>query len=1196
MECPKCGMEIDDKAMVCPNCKKVLRLACPVCKTINTENICKSCGYTIISKCHNCGKINQTITKKCKKCGFPTEKSVIMNDANSDDYALITIDFPNINDIRNLLGSAKSFNKFKRNLDKVIVDYTKSVGLKRQIIDGKYAIRCTKDYTFNSSTATAIRTTIELITQITAMNWKLTKKKDANVRCNVFLQKRNIEGDPNNIDFAYNINLLNQENKSREEKVYDTFQVLADADVSDILMKDYKVEPLNSVMSGDEMVMIYEVNIKDLVRIDMQDEDEDAVEIPNFVQNMLIEQDKLDGEALQSMNEKMRNTDSIYDIDTITFDEVKCEFIRTENIDVVYHIMNKLQSCPKGILALKTPEMYKPYTLKVLNAIAETRAYNNIISLTCYDEMKYSPYSFFRDLVSAIFEYTVSQKLFLENDFSMFSNVDPDGLIRDLITLQKRETENKEDTRYVYFDIFMTLLQVIPKTIIYVEDFEKIDSSSYDVLKYLFQAFDDLDISFLITYDKDFSLHKDCHFLLMQPYYTEITLKATSFEKMIDDNKIYYKNILNDFYFQRIAKYACGSSLFIDIALQYLIESGVYDANEETIEMINPKTIIIPSSLDKLIERRLNLLQDDADTMKFLASIILLGTRIDMNTISSLGYKDTDKILEKLGNMGYVYEYNNCIYFPNYNLLRRNLLSTISKIYLDDLAKELFEKVYNGADMPSPEEAYLYSLLGDTEKERHEWEDLAEVDLSLGDFGAYINCAEKILELLDKNTDPEKTDEIKQQKAELYESIAENLYDYIPEKSFRVAEDTLNHVERTSDSEKVIRLCNKMINGAIVSQDYNHALELMHKVLSLLPKSSIDPHDKNFNTYFFLMSAIHVQILFSIGAFSDCIDVGYKVLNVVTDETIPFLKPDYFDDENFKALMIDTAGYVALASVVLLTGTVGEFLNIVRNNISGIPQSYDLFIKTEELIKGNNVSDYDIEIDENDKFGWALVNIIRAFNENNGDYKIFAEYIYKAKIAAKNTGVYPLELFADTMIAYAYARVRSYEKAEHIAYNIIKHTSNNGMSAILYLAWYVMSEIQLKQNKYEVAFGIVNNTLIQIEKNSNTSEYILMLFKYSMFKILMYTQEYDKAEICAAHSKYIANKYGINYEFDFDPQNYTPEAEALNGDFLIEKTLNNVSPERNVSDIIEEQQSSDISNDDFFIKVDETEPDNKEQQ
>ena len=214
----------------------------------------------------------------------------------------------------------------------------------------------------------------------------------------------------------------------------------------------------------------------------------------------------------------------------------------------------------------------------------------------------------------------------------------------------------------------------------------------------------------MLTYNKDFSLHKDCHFLLSKPYYTEISLKPTPFEKMIEENKIYYRNILSNFYFQRIAKYSCGSILFIDIAIQYLIESGVYAADDDSIEMINPKTIIIPSNLDRLVARRLNLLQDDADAMKFLTSVVLLGTRIDMGTIESLGYENVNEIIEKLTNMGYMYQYNNCIYFPNYNLLRDNLLTTISKIYLKEVAEELFEKIFN-PDMPSPVKAYLYGLL-----------------------------------------------------------------------------------------------------------------------------------------------------------------------------------------------------------------------------------------------------------------------------------------------------------------------------------------------------------------------------------------------------------------------------------------------------------------------------------------------------
>lgn len=1142
MECPKCGLEIDDKAMVCPNCKKVLKLACPICKTINTNNTCKKCGYVIITKCHNCGKINQTITKKCKKCGFDTEKSVVMNESNTDDFVMLTIDFPNMDEMKTHLGSAKLLNKFKVNLDKIIADYTKSIGLRRQLIGKTYVIRCDKDYTFSSSAATAVKTAIELLNRITAMNCKLSQKKNASVRCNMFLLKRSIDADPNDYQSGFNISLLNQNAKTKETKILNTFQVLTDDEVSDALDAEYKISPLNSVMINDEMVMFYEVDLREFVKVEYpEEEDEQEIEIPNFVQNMLVEQDKLDGQALNNLDSP-GDPDAIYDIETINFDEINCEFMRTENIDVLFHILNKFQTIPKGILAIKTAELYKPYSLKVLNAAADTGKFNNIISLTCYDEMKYSPYSFFRDLVSAIFEYTVSQKLFFQNDFSMFASVDPDGLIRDLITLQQRGNDNTEDTRYVYFDIFLTLLQIIPKTLIFIEDFDKIDASSYDVLKFLFEAFDQLDISFLITYDKEFSLHKDCHFLLSKPYYTEISLKPTPFEKMIEENKIYYRNILSNFYFQRIAKYSCGSILFIDIAIQYLIESGVYAADDDSIEMINPKTIIIPSNLDRLVARRLNLLQDDASAMKFLTSVVLLGTRIDMGTIESLGYENVNEIIENLTNMGFMYQYNNCIYFPNYNLLRNNLLTTISKIYLKEVAEELFEKVFN-SDMPSPVKAYLYGLLEDYDNERQQWEQLAQVNLSLGDFSSYLNCTNKILQILDKNTDPERQEEIDTYKLQLYENISNNLYEYVPDKTSEIAEVTLKNLERTTDVDKIIVLCNKMINGSLYAGNYTHALELTHKVLSLLPPSSLNPNDENFNSYFFLMSMLHIQILFNIGALVDALDVGYKVLNIINRDTIDKLKPEYMSKEDFIGFVTDSVGYVALANVLLLVGNVQEFLKIVRADLDFIPKSYDIFITLQDLLHGVKNHPTVQQIDENDRFGGVILHIINAFVNFTGDYKMFAEDIYRAKVIAKDNRLHQLELFSDLLIGYAYLQLESYKKADAIVYQIIKATNENGMTTLLYVAWYVMSELHLRQHKYDVAFGIVNNSLIQLEKNNTTSEYLLMLFKYNMFKILMYMKQPDKAEICMGHAQYIAQKYGINFEFDADPSHYIPVEE-----------------------------------------------------
>lgn len=1148
MECPKCGLQIDDNAMVCPNCKKVLKLVCPICRTINTTNTCKKCGYVIVSKCHNCGKINQTISKKCKKCGFDTEKNVIVNEANSDEFAILTIDFPNLPEMKTLLGSAKLLNKFKINLDKLIYDYTKSIGLRRQIIDKTCVIRFDKDYTFNASIQTAVKSAIEILNQITALNCKLTQKKDATLRCNMFLLKRTTDSDPNDLESGFNISLLNQAGKKKEEKILNTFQVLTDDSVCSALDGDYKLSPLNSVLVDDQMEMFYELDLREFVKVhypEQDDDDDDEIKIPNFVQNMLVEQEKLDGEALNNLDSNA-DPDAIYDIETINFDEINAEFSRIENADVLFHLLNKFQSVPKGIVTIKTDKLYKPYSLRILNTLSDTAKFNNIISISCYEEMKYTPYSFFRDLVSAIFEYTVSQKLFSKNDFSMFNTVDPDGLIKDLISLNKRETENIEDTRFVYFDIFLTLLQIIPKTIIYIEDFDKIDSSSYEVLKFIFESFEQLDVSFLIVHSKDFSLHKDCHFLLNKSYYNEITLKPTPFEKLIEGNKIYYRNILDNFYFQRVAKYSCGSTLFIDFAIQYLIECGVFAADEDSIEMINPKTIIIPSNLDRLVARRLNLLQDDRDTMKFLTSIVLLGTRIDMDTVKALGYEKQNEIIEKLSNMGYVYEYNNCLYFPNYNLLRDNLLTTVSKIYLSDVAKDLFKKVFV-EDMPSPVKAYLYELLGDIENERHQWEELAQICLSLGDFSAYLNCTDKVLQLLDLDTEPEHQKDLQDYKLKLYEDISDNLYEYVPQKTYKIARETLENIEKTNDIEKIIILCNKMISGALSAGDYNHALELTHKVLSLLPISSLNPKAPNFNRYFFLMSLIHIQILFNVGALADSLDIGYKVLNFINRETLPILKPEYFSDEDFNSLIIDSVGYVALGNVLILSGNVKEFLAIVRADLDFIPESYNLFIALEDLLHGRSIKISIKDVPQNDKFANVIANILNAFLLFNGNYTDFAEHIYKAKIAAKLSKLHQLELFSDLLIGYAYIQLESFEKASHIIYKIIKTTNDNGMTTLLYVAWYIMSELYLKQNKYDIAYGILNNSLIQLEKNNTTSAYVLMLFKYNMYKVMMYQKQFDKAEICISQAKYIAQKYGINFSFDTDSSHYTTvESEDVN--------------------------------------------------
>ena len=97
------------------------------------------------------------------------------------------------------------------------------------------------------------------------------------------------------------------------------------------------------------------------------------------------------------------------------------------------------------------------------------------------------------------------------------------------------------------------------------------------------------------------------------------------------------------------------------------------------------------------------------------------------------------------------------------------------------------------------------------------------------------------------------------------------------------------------------------------------------------------------------------------------------------------------------------------------------------------------------------------------------------------------------------------------------------------------------MTNILYVSWFVLSELYIKMHRFKGAYSIINNSLIQLEKSSNANEYLLMLFKYNMYKVMMYKNITDVADVCLKHAQYISSKYNINYNFDTNPEHYIAE-------------------------------------------------------
>lgn len=1122
MKCPKCNIDTTEDMLVCPNCKKVLKLACPKCKAINKSNVCGKCGFTIITKCHKCGKVNQTINSKCSKCGFSTYTSVAINSSKIDEFACLTIEFPNLSDIKPALGSTKLAEKFKVNLDKLISNYLSGVDLSREIIDNLYVIRFNKDESFSKSANSAMNVAIEILNLVTELNFKLDKLKNVALECKMAVLKRDINSKPEEYKSGFDIKLINQDKNS--SKLLKSLQIITDSYIYEQVCDNYDLNSLSASFVKNEMIMFFELSLKKYIKIPKPKKEEKGA--PPLAKFNIFD-DSLEKEGAKN---------DIYNVDAITFNELKCTFIKHKSIDLIPAVVSEFRQNRKKVISIKSKKDSYPQTGEILDAVKGSKIFSNVLRVTCYDEMKYKPYGFFSELISSIYNFTQCPKNITSNKFDMFKEVDPSGFIKDLINLSERTFPHPEDVRYSLFDIFLELCKSMSQTLIYIENFENIDDTSHEVLQLFFEKFNEFDISYLVIANKDFPLHKNSHFLLANPNYIEMTATITPFKEIIEKEPKKYQEILDSYYLRKIAQNTKGNLLYFKNAVDYLLEKQLFTLENGVLGVANFENILIPPTLDELIVKRLNYLEQEEEgetTYKLFGMLLLIGPRIDLSMVRLLQNPNQAKEIQKLVDKKYIYVHENAIYIQNYNLYKINFISGTPQELKKSIAKEVLEKVFASSTC-HPSETTLYKILEQDKSEFITWENLSRLNASMGDFSAYLNCSVKFLKLLDNhvNEDSEKT--IEEYKMEVYENISNLLYKYKPNEIHNIAQIILNNLEKKTNDKKVINLCNKMLQGCLIGGNYSYALELLHKIFSRFINASMNPVDSNFNISFFLISMVKIEVMFSVGNLKDCVELGDEILSVITPENMPKLRPANLSEKQFEEVVFEAMSFVAISKVILLQDNLHDFMGKIKVNVGNLPKSFELFFVLEKIVKGIDVEkleDYSIE---NSKFSNILISFISAFSEPDNDYKKFADIIYQAKINAKMHQLSQIELFCDLLIGFSYFKINQYKKASTIYYSVLEVSMTNGLKMVTYLAWYFISMLKFKQQDIEVALGIANNAIVQIERDANSGDFLFFLFRVLLSKILMAKNEQESAELCLNNAKFLKEKYGLKYNISLN--------------------------------------------------------------
>lgn len=1080
MECPKCGKIIPDNSTVCPHCRKVISLICPNCRSVSQSSVCTKCGYIILEKCSKCGKMVPTTQESCR-CGLNVKSSIAYNECENDEFASVTIKFGALRAIRNVLASQELYTKFLLKLKNLVSSQIKGVEGNVIVYGNEYVVNFNKELSFPTSVNKAIRFGIKLVNSFAGLNQKMQEELSCPLKLNITIQKKNAEDLLVNQSLNNNIKPLNL--KKEEKKYLKGMQVILDQFSQDCISKDYKTDSLYLVENEKASIMYYELLLNDYVLppssgIDAVVEATPASALPKTQKT--LEQEDIYGFT-------------VFDI------KAKCHFEKCYSDQLLSKISPDMK-----IIALKGEPELQPSTQDIANFYTDKGL--NPFYISCNEDMNYKPWGFFEKIFKEY--YNLSSLNGLVNNI----NCEKFEEIRDLLQEKTIKASTPEDARYAYMELFTNFLMSLKNQVIIADGFENIDDTSLQTLELYFDRYKNVKTNFVFISKSDYSLHSKIKSLLRTSLYTEFTLVQNGITTLLSNIKEDAGDFIQSFYYEKIKDNFDGSKLYFQNAIRYLTETDVLISFENKLIIRNNNSVLLPKSLQALIKARLKVYGKHKDASMILAYSAFLGERLDFETLELLGIKELDKNAKLLEEAGFVYRKGNIIYINNYNLIRPVLQSSLKTEIEEYLAKNILAKLGKYLDNTT------LLMLMNTVKQYKEgymllWKN-SQLSINTGDYDSYLKNCLGFLSLIDKIENNVSLDDIESNKKDVFQNILMSLYSYSPAKIYSIEKILLMDAIQADDGDKIVKLSNLMLQGALITSNYTEARSLLHNILSRMENPTLMV-DGAVNTKFLLLSLVNIEILFNVGDFKECIEVGNDLLNVITFDLLDKIKPKGFSTNLFVSHLAETFRLVAFAMLLTNDDRLEECFEKIKSSLNEDLSEKDAILEIKEFISGKDYVPSNVE--DSSAFSKVIYLILQELSNLTNNYKDFAQNIYQAKLLANDLHQTQLEYICELLIAYAYAKAGVYKKANVIFNDILEKAETSAIFNIKHIARYLISKIKNCLDEKDEALLLINESLSDIQRHNNEA----VIF-YAMFEKLYIDVQQDsltETELAAEERK-----------------------------------------------------------------------------
>ena len=490
-----------------------------------------------------------------------------------------------------------------------------------------------------------------------------------------------------------------------------------------------------------------------------------------------------------------------------------------------------------------------------------------------------------------------------------------------------------------------------------------------------------------------------------------------------------------------------------------------------------------------MYKSRMKYFGKNQDISFIMAYSALIYPGLDLKTLAALGIKDVNTCAKTLVDVGLARLEGSNLVINNYSIFEEIITSSLKKEAETMLAKSILSKLGAGIDNTT-----AAIMMGKISKFKEEYLTLcinADQSINTGDYDAYLKNCLGFLSLIESVSSIIPEEDIEERKKEVFNSILEYLYSYAPTKIYFIENILLTDAINENDNDKIVKLSNLMLQGALISSNYTDALGLLHNILSRMNNPTLIV-DGAINTKFLLLSLVHIEILYNIGRFRECVDIAKEILSVIKIEIIDKIKPASFSINSFVSHLLETFRLAAFAKLYLMDNDIENFLELISITLNTELPEQDCVLAVRDFLAGKVYSTGNIE--EYSAFSKVVLLILQELTGlmTNADYKRFAQNIYQAKLLSDEIYQPEIKYFCDLLIAYAYAKIGITAKASYIYDDVVNHAEKSAMFNILMVAKYLLA---ISETDITKKIQIISDCLNIIRRHDNQAVILYVLFE-----------------------------------------------------------------------------------------------------